>query len=78
MRSLEELVSEVLGVPIGQVSDDMTPDDVDEWDSLSHINLVFALQVQYNVTFDPADVPAMYSSVRGIRSVLAAKGVEVS
>ncbi len=77
MRSLEELVSEVLGVPIGQVSDDMTPDDVDEWDSLSHINLVFALQMRYGVSFDPADVPAMYTSVGGIRSVLAAKGVEV-
>ncbi len=77
MRSLKELVSEVLGVPIGQVSDDMTPDDVDEWDSLSHINLVFALQMQYGVSFDPADVPAMYTSVGEIRSVLAAKGVEV-
>ncbi|MCJ7696549.1 MAG: acyl carrier protein [Anaerolineaceae bacterium] len=29
----------------------MTSDDVDEWDSFSHINLIIAIELEFDITF---------------------------
>jgi acyl carrier protein len=34
----------------------LTADDVDEWDSLSHINLMIAIELEFGVEFDPSEI----------------------
>ena len=38
------------------LSDGMSAEDVDEWDSLSHIRLVVAVEEMFSVRFDSSDV----------------------
>ena len=39
-----------------QVTPELTADDVDEWDSLSHIRLVLAVEKQFGLKFSAAEV----------------------
>ena len=38
------------------LSDGMSAEDVDEWDSLSHIRLVVAVEEMFSIRFDSSDV----------------------
>lgn len=38
------------------ITDDMTADDVPEWDSVAHINLMFAIEHAFGVQFAPAQL----------------------
>ena len=33
------------------INDEMTADDIEEWDSLAHINLVVAIEREYKIRF---------------------------
>ena len=68
------LVSEVLGVPIRDVNEDSSPDSITNWDSLSHLNLVLALETEFGVSLSIEDVTEMLS-VRLIRMILTQYGV---
>jgi acyl carrier protein len=39
-----------------QVRPELTADDVDEWDSLSHIRLVLAIEKKFGLKFSAAEV----------------------
>jgi len=36
--------------------DDMTAEDIEEWDSLMHINLIIAIEKNFNIRFTTMDV----------------------
>jgi acyl carrier protein len=38
------------------VSDSTTADDIEDWDSLEHINLVVAVEKQFNIKFNMGEV----------------------
>lgn len=62
---LEEVFRSVFDDEQLRLSDDMTAADVPGWDSLAHINLMFALESEFGVTFkgdelaDFADIGAL-------------------
>lgn len=39
-----------------RVTPQLTADDVDEWDSLSHINLMIAIELELGIEFDPSEI----------------------
>jgi acyl carrier protein len=47
---------DVFGEPDLVISDGMTAEDVDQWDSLSHINLIVALEREFRVKFTTGEV----------------------
>lgn len=47
-----KIVSQVLNVPLGSINDDTSPDTLESWDSLKHINLVLSLEEEFNVQFN--------------------------
>jgi acyl carrier protein len=42
-----------------QIRDDMTADDIEEWDSLNHINLVVAVERSFRVKFTTKEVDGL-------------------
>lgn len=36
--------------------DEITADDVDEWDSLSHVNLMIAIELAFNIEFKQNEI----------------------
>lgn len=74
MRTLEEVVSSVFGVEPQSLDESSSPQSVEGWDSMGHVNLVTALEQHFNVSIDIDDVMEM-GSVGKIREILVAYGV---
>lgn len=70
------IISAILQVPESQVNDDLTPDRVDTWDSLNHINLIGALEQEFGITLATENLEKT-QSIPILRSLLAQHGVNV-
>lgn len=53
---LQEIFREVFNDPDIAVRDEMTAVDVDDWDSLSHINLIIAVERKLGIKFATAEI----------------------
>ena len=51
LEKLLNLVADTLNVPKGELSKDSTRDSVEEWDSLSHIILILAIEREFQYKF---------------------------
>ena len=56
MRRLTEVFQETFEDPDLQLRDSMTAADVDDWDSLQHIVLVLAVEREFRIRLNPAEV----------------------
>ena len=71
---VRQAFSEALGIPIEQVSDELSYDSIPEWDSVSHMSLIALLEDKFNVLLETNDILEM-SSVRAAKEILGRLGV---
>lgn len=55
------VVSQVFGVQIDELSEDSSPETIQAWDSLKHMNLVLALEEEFGVRFSDEKIMQMLS-----------------
>ena len=48
---LKKVLADVFKLDIEMVNDETSVDNVERWDSLNHLNLVLALELEFNVSF---------------------------
>ena len=60
-NKLKQVVSDILEVDIDDINENSSPDNIEKWDSLSHIKLVMAIEVEFNVKLTPDDMMDMLS-----------------
>jgi acyl carrier protein len=68
------LFAEVLEVPVDRISDETSPENTPEWDSLRAMNLVLALEETFDIRLSTKEIVSM-RSVGIVRKVLTSKGV---
>ena len=73
-QNLEELLAELLQIPVTKVTADLTMKDLDVWDSLKHMEVIAALEQQFELQFSFDEIVSM-RSVGDIKRVLSNKGV---
>lgn len=73
---LTQVLATVLELSPEQIRDDLTPNDVQVWDSFTHVMLMTNLEEAFGITIDPAEATKV-SSVGNIRSMLRRRGIEV-
>jgi len=75
-----EIISQILNIPIEQLDDDSSPDTIENWDSLRHMNLILALEEELGVTLSDDEVVEMLSVKKIVRvlSKKEAKGSAIS
>lgn len=56
-----EIFSNIMELDIDLVTDDLSYDSLNEWDSLSHIKLILALENGFGITFDSNNISKMIS-----------------
>jgi acyl carrier protein len=59
------IVSQIMGVPETSLDDRSSPDVIEAWDSLKHMNLVLALEEAFGIRFTDDEIMSM-SSVAAI------------
>jgi acyl carrier protein len=75
MRGVEEAMARVFGVDAAVLDDASSPETVEGWDSMGHLNLVAALEQDFNVSIDISDVMEMVS-IKKIREILQRYGAQ--
>jgi acyl carrier protein len=50
-KKVFKIVSQVMGVPLEEISEESSPDTISQWDSLQHMNLVLALEEEFKIQF---------------------------
>ena len=53
---VKKVMSDVLNIDIESINNESSPDNIENWDSLKHMNLVIALEEEFKVEFDDEEI----------------------
>jgi acyl carrier protein len=74
VEKVRQAVSDVFGLPVEDVTEETSSDDVETWDSHNMINLLMVLESEFGVKLKASDAKDMLS-VKLIVEVLRERGV---
>jgi len=60
-RQLLQVIADVLNLPVDRVTPERSPQNVEGWDSVQHLNLVLAIEQAMGIQFAPEDIEKMQS-----------------
>ena len=53
---IKGVMSSVFNVPKGEIQSDASPDTINSWDSLRHMDLIIGLEEEFDIEFDDEDI----------------------
>ena len=56
---IKNIMAAVFEVPVDEINDNSSPDNIEDWDSLKHMNLAVALEEEFEVTFTDDEIVEM-------------------
>ena len=56
------ILADIFNLSPDQISASSSPDNVEGWDSLQHLNLVLALEKEFDLQFTPEEIEQMLSA----------------
>jgi acyl carrier protein len=56
---VRKVASDIFGIPANQITAESSPETIDNWDSMQHLNLVLAIEEKFGVQLDPEDIEEM-------------------
>ena len=69
---IKNVMSAVFEIPVEQIQDKSSPDTIESWDSLKHMNMVVALEEEFEVEFTDDEILEMMNYAL-IKSILMGK-----
>ena len=55
------IAGQTFNIPADSITPQLSSDDVENWDSLGHLNLILALEQEFKVRFAPEQIQQMMS-----------------
>lgn len=74
-NKLKETLARIFTVDVSMITDNASPDTVENWDSLRHMSLVLALEEDFGVEFTDDQVVEILS-YKLIKIILQEHGIE--
>jgi acyl carrier protein len=72
MEPLNDIFREVFDDDDITLTPEMTADDVDGWDSLSHVNLIVTIETRFNIKFSQKEL-LIFKNVGGLMASIESK-----
>ncbi len=72
-NKIKELFATVLKIPLNKISDDLSPDKAEEWDSLDHLNLISSFEEEFSVEIEPEEIKEMNKDYETFKSIILKK-----
>lgn len=66
------IAADVLSVSPNEIGPDSSPESIEAWDSVHHLNLVLALEQEFDTQFEPEEIDQM-KNVAHIVAILQSK-----
>jgi acyl carrier protein len=53
---IKKVMSDVLNIDVSLINNESSPDNIENWDSLKHMNLIVALEEEFEIEFDDEEI----------------------
>ncbi len=60
-EQVRSIASDIFGIPASKITAESSPETIENWDSMQHLNLVLAVEEKFGVQLDPEDIEQMKS-----------------
>ena len=71
-EQVRNISADLFGVPAALITAESSPETLEKWDSVQHLNLVLQLEQQFNVAFEPEEMDQM-KTIGAVVALLASK-----
>ena len=61
LDKVQTLIADVFQMPVDDIGPTTSPDNVEAWDSIQHLNIVLALEQEFQVQFTPEEIEQLLS-----------------
>ena len=72
-NKIKEIMSSVFNVDINTINDGSSPETIETWDSMQHMNLIVALEEEFGITFTDDQIGEMLDFKSTVDAVLQNK-----
>jgi len=55
-QKLKLLIAEILGISVGEITDNLSPENNGSWDSLNHMNIITAVEREFEIAMTMNDI----------------------
>lgn len=59
--AIQQIMADVFEIPVESVTAESTQDNIDAWDSLKHLNLVVAIEEEFEIYFPVEEIGHLIS-----------------
>jgi acyl carrier protein len=72
LERVRNIAADVLEVSPAKIVPESSPETIETWDSVHHLNLVLALEQEFNLQFEPEEIDSM-KDIQHILEILTSK-----
>ncbi len=58
-EQVQNIASDIFGIPADKITAESSPETIENWDSMQHLNLVLAIEEKFAVQLEPEDIEEM-------------------
>jgi acyl carrier protein len=59
LEQVRSIASDIFGVPADKITAESSPETIENWESMQHLNLVLAIEEKFGVQLEPEDIERM-------------------
>ncbi len=59
LEQVRNVASDTLGIPADKITAESSPETIENWDSMQHLNLVLAIEEKFGIQLEPEDIEQM-------------------
>jgi acyl carrier protein len=64
IQRVREIAADIFDLPLNQVTPQSSPESLPNWDSIKHLDLVLAVEQEFNVRLETEEIEKMTSIAR--------------
>ena len=58
-EQVRNVASDIFGIPAEKITAESSPETIENWDSMQHLNLVLAIEEKFGVQLEPENIEQM-------------------
>ena len=71
-EQVRQISADLFQAPAAQITAESSPQTLEHWDSVQHLNLVLQLEQQFNISFEPEEMDRM-KTIGAVVDLVASK-----
>jgi acyl carrier protein len=68
-EQVRSIASDIFGIPADKITPSSSPETIENWDSIQHLNLVLALEEKFNLQLSPEEIEEIKSVGAGAKLI---------